>query len=104
MTDATKTAPTLAMLRNLRDRILELADRHGATKVRVFGSVARGVSTPESDIDFLVEWDETRLTAWGSAGLWDELAALLGHPVDIASEEELHWYIRERVLREAVLL
>jgi hypothetical protein len=104
MSDLIKTAPTLAMLRDVRDRILELAARHGAMNVRVFGSVARGTATPDSDIDFLVDWDYQRLTAWGSAGLWDELAALLGHPVDIASADELHWYVRDRVLREAVPL
>jgi hypothetical protein len=42
-----------------RDRILEIADQHGAFNVRVFGSVARGEETPESDIDFWIDDDNS---------------------------------------------
>jgi hypothetical protein len=42
------TAPTLDALRARRDEIIALCERHGATNVRVFGSVARGEATPDS--------------------------------------------------------
>jgi len=87
-----------------RDEVLRLAARHGATNVRVFGSVARGEATDDSDLDLLVTWDYARMTAWGSAGLWDDLEALLGRPVDITSEKGLHPLIRDRVIKEAVPL
>lgn len=87
-----------------RERIVEIAMRHGATNLRVFGSVVRGEATASSDLDLLVTWDYDRMTAWGSAGLWDELEALLGRPVDITSERGLNPLIRERVLAEAVPL
>ena len=48
------------LLRSKPAEILEIAARHGARKVRVFGSVARGTARPSSDIDFLVEMEEGR--------------------------------------------
>ncbi len=38
-----------------RDEILHVAARHGAGNVRLFGSVARGEDTPESDVDLLID-------------------------------------------------
>ncbi|WP_333245111.1 MULTISPECIES: nucleotidyltransferase domain-containing protein [unclassified Microcoleus] len=43
----------------MSDRLLlAIAQKHGACNVRVFGSVARGEATPESDIDLLVDYDK----------------------------------------------
>ncbi len=52
--------PTLAELRLHRDAILRIASEHGAARVRVFGSVARGDAVPSSDIDLVVELDPGR--------------------------------------------
>lgn len=92
------------LLGDKREQILKLAEKHGAKNVRVFGSVARGEATPESDVDFLVDWDYSRISAWGGIGLYTELENLLQRKVDITSEKELHWYIRDRVMKEAVML
>ena len=40
-----------------RHEILAIAAKHGASNVRIFSSVARNESTPESDIDFLIDYD-----------------------------------------------
>ncbi len=48
------------LLQSKRTQILAIAARHGARKVRVFGSVARGTARRSSDIDFLVEMEEGR--------------------------------------------
>jgi predicted nucleotidyltransferase len=87
-----------------RDDIIALAYKHGASNVRVFGSVARGEATEDSDIDFLVDWDYERISSWGGAGLYIELEDLLGHKVDIGTESQLRPRIRERVLKECVRL
>ena len=87
-----------------RDRILELADKHGAYNVRIFGSVARGEATPDSDIDLLVEWDFTRISPWGGAGLDIELQELLRRSVDVVTIEDLHPLMRASVLKEAIAL
>ncbi len=86
-----------------RDQILRIAARHGAGNVRVFGSAARGDLGPESDVDFLVEALPEH-SSWFPGGLLLDLQELLGRKVDVVEPESLHWYIRDRVLREAVSL
>jgi uncharacterized protein len=86
-----------------REEILRLAARHGARNLRLFGSVARGEARPESDVDILIEAGPER-TPWFPGGLIADLEELLGCKVDVVTEKALHWYIRERVLKEAVPL
>jgi predicted nucleotidyltransferase len=90
-------------LKTSRDRILSIAARHGARNVRVFGSVVRGDARPDSDVDFLVEMGEDR-SLLDHVGLVQDLEDLLGRKVDVVSERALHWFIRDRVLAEAVPL
>jgi hypothetical protein len=92
------------LLLERRDRILEIADRHGAFNVRVFGSVARGEETPESDIDFLIDYDIDRVSPWFPVGLIHDLQDLLGREVDVVTEGGLKPRARDRVLRDCVLL
>jgi predicted nucleotidyltransferase len=92
-----------ALLNEKREEILRLAARHGAHNLRVFGSAARGEAGPDSDVDFLVELDPDRsLLDLGS--LLMDLQDLLGRKVDLVTEKALHWYVRDRILREAVPL
>jgi hypothetical protein len=91
------------LLKEKREEILRVAKRHGARNVRVFGSAARGESRPESDVDLLVDAGPER-TSFFPGGLLADLEDLLGRKVDVVTEEALHWYIRERVLKEAVPL
>jgi uncharacterized protein len=83
-----------------RDEILALAARHGASNVRVFGSVATGTAGEASDVDFLVDLEPDR-SLFDLGGLLMELQELLGRNVDVVTEPALHWYIREKVLHEA---
>lgn len=83
--DATTTAPPdLAFLRAHRTEILRAASAHGASNVRVFGSVARGTPRPDSDVDLLVDFDPGR-TLIDQVALWRELEAILGRRVDLVS-------------------
>jgi uncharacterized protein len=90
-------------LRNRRNEILQVATRHGARHVRVFGSVARGDSDDKSDVDFLVEMERGR-SLLDLGGLLMDLQNLLGRRVDVVTERGLRERIRSRVLREAVPL
>ncbi|MCK9306369.1 MAG: nucleotidyltransferase family protein [Methanoculleus sp.] len=86
-----------------REEILAVAARHGARRVRVFGSVVRGEETPASDLDLLVEFEPGR-SLLDHIALAQDLKDLLGREVDVVTEGGLHWYIRDRVCREAVPL
>ena len=77
-------APSLADLQKSREAVLEVAARHGASNVRVFGSVARGTATASSDIDLLVDLERGR-TLFDLAALWRDLESLLGRRVDVVS-------------------
>ena len=86
-----------------RDAILALAARHGARNVRLFGSVSRGEAGPQSDVDILVDLEPGR-SLFDLGGLLMDLEDLLGRKVDVVTEKGLHWYIRDKVLKEAVRL
>jgi uncharacterized protein len=83
-----------------REEILRLAARHGAHNLRVFGSVARGEANESSDLDLLVAWEPGR-SLLDHAGLVQDLQQLLGVKVHVGTEKSLHWYVRDRILREA---
>jgi predicted nucleotidyltransferase len=91
------------LLRSKRTKILQIAARHGARKVRVFGSVARGKTRRGSDIDLLVEMDEGR-SLLDHAALILDLERLLKRPVDVASERGLRPPVRKQVLKDAIAL
>ena len=91
------------VVKDKREEVLRISAKHGAHNVRVFGSVARGEAGPDSDVDFLVDMGPEH-TPWFPGGLLMELQDLLGCRVDIVTEDALHWYIRDRVLEEAVPL
>lgn len=92
-----------ALVRAKRKHILAIAAKYGASNVRLFGSVARGESRAESDVDFLVDLEPGR-SLLDLGGLLVDLRELLGREVDVATEDMLHWYIRDPVLQEAVPL
>ena len=90
-------------VRSLRPQIDEIARRHGARRVRIFGSVARGTADAGSDVDFLVDLEEGR-SLLDLGGLLTDLEALLGTRVDVVTPGGLKRRIRARVLEEAVPL
>jgi predicted nucleotidyltransferase len=89
------------IISNRREQILALADKYGASDVRVFGSVARGTADERSDIDFLVNLAPGR-SLLDLGGLLYELQQLLGRSVDVVTAASLRDRIRDRILKEAV--
>jgi predicted nucleotidyltransferase len=101
--DAARLRPSDALDLH-REEVLALAAEHHATDVRVFGSVARGDDTLESDLDLLVEFlpGASVLDLWG---LESELSELLGCPVDVVSEAGVKGKrLERRIARDAVSL
>ena len=96
--------PVAALLRERRKEILAAADAAGASDVRIFGSVARGEETPESDIDLLVDFPAQERGLFPLLKLADEIEAIVGMPVDVAAVEVMAPPVRERALAEAIPL
>jgi uncharacterized protein len=97
-----KDMVTLESLRTRKSNIEDLARKHGALNIRVFGSVARGSNREESDVDFLVDLEPSR-TLFDLISLRLDLKELLDAEVEVTTTGSLR-YIRERVLAEAVPL
>ena len=93
--------PVLTELRERRSEILAVARARGASRVRVFGSVARGDASEGSDVDFLVDLEAGR-GLFDLGGLLMDLRDLLGRDVDVATEASLRPRVAERVLADAV--
>jgi uncharacterized protein len=87
-----------------RDRVLAVAKSHGASNVRVFGSVARGEDGADSDIDLLVDVPEHGFGLIEHAGLLIDLEEELGTSIDLAPANTLRAGIRDSVLNEAIAL
>ncbi len=100
MARSEKTKVMEDLLREKREEILRIAEKHGATNVRIFGSVAHGEATETSDIDLLVDTVE-QTSPWFPVGLVAELEELLGRQVDVVTPAGLYWLLRRRILREA---
>ncbi len=86
-----------------REEVLRIARRHGASNIRVFGSVARGNASATSDIDVLVDLEEGR-SLFDLGALAEDLRDLLERNVDVVTEKGLRSRVRERVLQDAVPL
>jgi len=93
----------LSDIRQKRADILQIAAKHGAREVRIFGSVVRGEAGGDSDVDVLVKLDDDR-SLLDHIALIRELEDLLGCRVDVVAEDALHRAIRSRVLAEGVPL
>ena len=99
----TTTIPIERLLRERRSEILEIAARHGAVNLRLFGSAARGEAGPDSDVDLLIDVREP-VSPWFPGGLIADLEELLGRRVDVVEEAALRPILRPYVLRDAVRL
>ena len=89
------------IIQDRKEQILALAARYGASNVRIFGSVANGTADEKSDIDFLVDMEKGR-SLFDLGGLLMDLQELFNRKVDVVTENSLHWYIKERILSEAI--
>lgn len=92
-----------SIIQTRRDDILRIATEHGASNIRVFGSVARGDDEPESDVDLLIQLESGR-SLLDLIAIKQELEAVLGRSVDVLTEASISPYLREQILSEAVRL
>jgi hypothetical protein len=89
------------VLDSKRDSILSIAAKHGAKEIKVFGSFARGEDKLGSDVDIIVDLEEGR-SLFDLIALKNDLEELLGRKVDVVTEDSVHWYIKEKIIQEAI--
>ncbi len=92
--------PSLAFSAH-REDIRRVVESHHARNARVFGSVAQGCDTDESDLDILVD-PTSETTLFDIGAIRHELLQLLGVPVDVLTPKALPEKFRATVLAEAV--
>lgn len=92
------------LLRQHRAEIRTAAEAVGASNVRVFGSVARGEETPQSDVDLLVDFPAEEHGLFPLLRLAEQIEGIVGRPVDVAAVGVMAPSVRERALAEAVPL
>ncbi|HMB52355.1 MAG TPA: nucleotidyltransferase family protein [Thermoanaerobaculia bacterium] len=93
----------LALLADVREPILRVAERHGASNVRVFGSLARGEASADSDLDLLVTLEAGR-SLLDLVALKQDIEDLVERPVDVVTDRGLSPYLKDKILAEAVAL
>ncbi|MBU4485129.1 nucleotidyltransferase family protein [bacterium] len=89
------------LVKNKRADILKIADKYGASNVRVFGSVVKGKTA--NDLDLLISFDVGR-SLLDLIAFKQDLEDFLGCKVDVVTERSLNPYIRDEVFKEAVNL
>ncbi len=94
---------TFDLLKKNRKAILEIALRHGAKEVRVFGSVVRGEDDENSDLDLLVSMAPDR-NLYDLIGLQQDIEQLVGRKTDVITEKSINRHLKDAILQEAVAL
>jgi uncharacterized protein len=90
----------MKLLEPYREQLLKLALENGVTRLRVFGSVARGEERPDSDVDFLVDFGE-KISSWGGVGFQMGAETLLQKKVHVVSSNGIYPPLRKVILRDA---
>lgn len=90
-------------LEEIKDIIIKVLKKHNVKKAAIFGSVARGEATKESDIDIVIEF-EGRKSLLDLVDLKLELQELLGKKVDVITYNSINPLLKEQILNEQKIL
>ncbi len=85
-------------------RLADICRRYRIARLAVFGSVLRESFGPESDVDVLVEFEPGHTPGFEFFAIQEQLAGLLGRPVDLHTPAFLSPYFRDEVQRDAEVL
>ncbi|HII95529.1 MAG: nucleotidyltransferase family protein [Candidatus Methanofastidiosa archaeon] len=83
--------------------LVSFLTKHGAKKIGIFGSVARGEERIDSDIDILIEFKKTP-SLFEVVRIEQEISDIIGKKVELITEKSLSPYIKDSVLKEVVIL
>jgi len=87
----------------LKPQVLAVATRHGASNLKIYGSITTGREHATSDLDLLVDLPEEQ-SLLGLISLRQDLEDLLGCSVDVTEADTLHPLMRTQILEQAPAL
>jgi predicted nucleotidyltransferase len=87
-----------------QNALAAICSEYGIAELAVFGSVASGTDHPDSDVDVLYTLKEGVRLGWAINDLSDDLANLLGRPVDLVGKRALHPRLSAKVLSESQVI
>ena len=90
-------------INKIKQKILPILQKYGVEKVALFGSCVRGEMEEDSDIDILVEIKKD-ISLLDFVGLKQKIEEALGRKVDLVEYDTLKPLLRERILKEQVVL
>lgn len=93
-------------IKRMISRIREFMDSHPIKRAWLFGSCSRGEESPDSDIDILVDYDNSygRVSLFQMGGMLMDLTDLLGCKVDLVENRGLKDFARKSVDRDKILI
>jgi predicted nucleotidyltransferase len=89
--------------KKLKSIIKPILQKNGIVKAALFGSIARGESTNESDVDLLVKFPDGK-SLLDLIGLKLELEDILGRDVDVLTYDSVHPLLKETILNEQEII
>ena len=85
------------------EKLVHILKKHGAKKIKIFGSYARGEQKEASDLDVIVEF-EKRKSLLELVGIEQELEDHLGIKIDLLTEASISPYLMERIKKESKVI
>jgi hypothetical protein len=85
------------------NKLVEICRQNDVSKIGVFGSMARGEATEQSDIDLIVEFSK-RKSLLALVALERQMSETLGRRVDLLTEAALSPYLRDTIMNDLQVL
>jgi predicted nucleotidyltransferase len=89
--------------KTVRETIISVLEKHGAERIAIFGSYARGEVTDESDIDILVRFSSPK-SLFDLVRIEDELKSVLNLKVDLITEKSVSPYLAGAIRHDELVI
>jgi len=90
-------------MNEIMEKLIQILKKHGAKRIEIFGSYARGEQKETSDLDIIVEF-EKRKSLLELVGIEQELEDHLGIKVDLLTEASISPYLIEKIKKECKVI
>lgn len=89
---------------SITKKVLPIFKKHDVKRASIFGSFATGTATLRSDVDFLIEYKAKNKSLFDLVQLKLDLEETLGRKVDVITFKSIYAGLRERILKEQVMI